>query len=75
MDSELMLRIDKEKCKGCKLCIEVCPQKVLGMDGGVNKKGIQYISVQYPDRCTKCGLCALVCPDCAIEIIDNSNGD
>ena len=72
MESEIKvkLKIYNEKCKGCKLCVDVCPQNVLEMDGRVNKKGMQYIIIKNPEKCTQCGLCALVCPDCAIELIE-----
>ena len=69
--TELTLKIYNEKCKGCKLCVEVCPKKILEMDGRVNKKGLQYIVIKDRDKCTQCGLCAMVCPDCAIEIMED----
>ena len=68
----LKLVIDKEKCKGCRLCIEVCPGKVLAIGEAVNRKGERYVVVKNRDKCTLCGLCALVCPDCAIEITEES---
>ncbi|MDD5634871.1 MAG: 4Fe-4S dicluster domain-containing protein [Candidatus Omnitrophica bacterium] len=61
-------RIDAERCKGCELCISVCPKKLLGKKGKVNKRGIQYIILKDADNCTGCALCAMICPDCAIEI-------
>ena len=60
--------IDKEKCKGCLLCIGVCPQKNLIVSKEVNAKGYQYVKLEDPDICTGCGLCYIMCPDCSIEI-------
>ncbi|MEA3489637.1 MAG: ferredoxin family protein [Candidatus Omnitrophota bacterium] len=60
--------IDKERCKGCLFCIEVCPQKILEVSEGINKRGVRYVVMRDPDKCTGCGLCVLMCPDCAIEI-------
>ncbi|MGD2278822.1 MAG: 4Fe-4S binding protein [Candidatus Omnitrophota bacterium] len=67
---KLKLMIDKERCKGCLLCINVCPQKALGLSTAVNKKGNRYVILKHPDKCTCCGLCAIICPDTAIEIAE-----
>ena len=65
---EEKLTIDKERCKGCMLCIKACPQGVLEASSKVNKRGLHYVAIKDIDKCTKCTLCAMVCPDCAIEI-------
>ncbi|MEJ2587163.1 MAG: 4Fe-4S binding protein, partial [Deltaproteobacteria bacterium] len=31
--------IDRERCKGCHLCIEVCPNGVIEVDESLNAKG------------------------------------
>ena len=71
MDKEPKLEINIEACKGCLLCIDICPQKVLAVSDKVNKRGLRYVVLTDPEKCAKCGLCALVCPDCAIEILSN----
>jgi len=60
--------IDKEKCKGCALCVWVCPMKVLSMSEDVNRRGLSYAVMDDPSRCTGCGLCYTICPDCGIEV-------
>ena len=65
--------IDKEKCKGCMLCIDVCPRKMLAPGNEVNRRGMQYITAKDDEKCTGCGLCFMVCPDCAIEITEEEN--
>jgi len=60
--------IDKEICKGCGLCISVCPKKVLGISKVQNLKGFFPAKVTYPEKCTSCTFCGLVCPDIAIQI-------
>ena len=61
------IKIDREKCKGCMLCIAVCPKKQLQADSALNKKGINPVVFMNVD-CNGCALCALVCPDMAIEV-------
>ena len=64
----MKIKIDIEKCKGCRLCEMVCPMNVLGRSEEVNSRGTQYVVLKYPDKCTGCGLCVLMCPDCALEL-------
>lgn len=59
--------INIEKCKGCELCIEVCPEDTLALSKQVNQKGYLY-AVKVEDTCTGCTNCALVCPDGAITV-------
>jgi 2-oxoglutarate ferredoxin oxidoreductase subunit delta len=69
------IEIDKELCKGCGLCITVCPKEQIEISEHLNKKGY------YPARfkaenaaegddtpCTGCALCGVTCPDVAIEV-------
>ena len=60
--------IDKEICKGCGLCISVCPKKALSISKVQNSKGFFPAEVTYPEKCTSCAFCGLVCPDIAIQI-------
>jgi len=60
--------IDKDRCKGCELCVAVCGQHVLTMAKKLNVKGDHYADAQNPGLCTGCQQCALICPDAAIEI-------
>jgi len=60
--------INKEKCKGCLLCIVACPKGLIKMDQKLNKKGVKPVSCDDNDECRGCMLCAVVCPDCCIEV-------
>ena len=60
--------IDPERCKGCTLCITVCPNNVITLSEKSNSKGYFPAEATGPD-CTGCANCAVVCPDCAIEVI------
>ncbi len=60
--------IDSEKCKGCEVCISVCPQNILRMSGKVNSKGYIYAELFDKDKCTGCANCGIVCPDGVITV-------
>ena len=56
------LRIDEEECKGCGLCIEACPPKVISLSERLNHFG--YRTALYLGRgCTACGICFMACPE------------
>ncbi|HZZ38787.1 MAG TPA: 4Fe-4S dicluster domain-containing protein [Acidobacteriaceae bacterium] len=56
------LRIDADECKGCGLCIEACPPKVIQLGERLNPYG--YRTANYVGAgCTGCGMCFLVCPE------------
>ena len=57
-----LLRVDVEECKGCGLCVEACPPKVIGMNERLNHFG--YRTATYAGAgCTGCGICFMVCPE------------
>ena len=60
--------IDKELCKGCELCVELCPKNVLGMTEELNSKGNNFSNAIAQDKCIGCRICALVCPDACVSI-------
>ena len=56
------LRIDTDECKGCGLCIEACPPKVIHLSDHLNPYG--YRTAAYAGAgCTGCGMCFLICPE------------
>ncbi|MBN1638427.1 MAG: ferredoxin family protein [Ignavibacteriales bacterium] len=59
--------IDIDVCKGCHLCVEVCPSKTLAAGNKVNQKGYLYV-IKVNDECTGCTNCATICPDGAITV-------
>jgi 2-oxoglutarate ferredoxin oxidoreductase subunit delta len=62
------IRIDKEKCKGCLLCIGVCPKGHIVLGHSLNKKGLRHVEYKGGEDCLGCMMCAQVCPDCCIEV-------
>ena len=75
------IKIDREKCKGCELCVHFCPKNCIAIDDSYNSRGYRPaipISIdglsstscagQTVDGCTGCAICARICPDIAIEV-------
>jgi 2-oxoglutarate ferredoxin oxidoreductase subunit delta len=59
--------IDVDACKGCDLCIDACPPRVLEMTTTeVNARGYRY-PVLFAG-CTGCKICAQVCPDFCFQV-------
>ena len=60
--------IDMERCKGCGLCITVCPKNSIVVSDDSNKSG--YFPAQAKNtECTACTRCAIVCPEGIIEVL------
>ena len=65
--NKLTFRTDN--CKGCGLCVDVCPKGVLALaEVVINKKGHHPVTAVKPDLCIACAFCATMCPDCIIEV-------
>ena len=63
-------KFDFEKCKGCELCLDACPKKIISIKKDTfNKKGYYAAGLDDAKKCTGCALCAIMCPDCAIEVV------
>lgn len=60
--------IDSGVCKGCGLCIFVCPVQTLRQGAQRNAKGY-LVPEADATRCTGCSTCEYVCPDMAISIL------
>jgi NAD-dependent dihydropyrimidine dehydrogenase PreA subunit len=55
----MAVKVDKEKCTGCSVCVEVCP---------VNAIKIKKDKAAISDECVECGACVNQCPNEAITI-------
>lgn len=68
-----LYQIDSDRCKGCGLCVDVCPKKVLGLSQTNNFKGYFPVYRMNESACVLCGTCCIMCPDVAITITPVEN--
>ena len=63
------VNIDMERCKGCGVCVHVCPKQVLALQKSVlNQAGHTPVAMAHPEACIGCAQCALMCPDQVLEV-------
>ncbi len=55
------VQIHAEACRGCRMCVDVCPTKVYDFDAGQTKAVIR-----QKEDCFGCLSCAYLCPSQAI---------
>ncbi|CAD5244124.1 2-keto acid:ferredoxin oxidoreductase subunit delta [Thermococcus camini] len=60
--------VDTFLCKGCGVCVEMCPRKVFEWSKELSEKGVHYPVPVNAEKCVKCKLCELLCPDFAIAV-------
>ena len=64
-----ILHLQEELCKGCGLCVNACPKKILAVSKSkLNHKGHAPVECTDPAACVGCASCALMCPDCVITV-------
>ena len=64
-----VLTFDKDRCKGCELCVAICPKHILALDEKtVNRKGYHPAALTDPEQCVACASCARMCPDSVITV-------
>jgi MinD superfamily P-loop ATPase len=55
------LRLNDEKCNGCRMCVEVCPHAVFVI---ADKRA----KIVDRDACMECGACEMNCPEDAVSV-------
>jgi 2-oxoglutarate ferredoxin oxidoreductase subunit delta len=61
--------VDERYCKGCGLCIRVCPRDIIVLDPDtITDKGYHPAKLVDESRCNGCASCAVMCPDVAITV-------
>jgi 2-oxoglutarate ferredoxin oxidoreductase subunit delta len=64
-----MVVIDRDRCKGCELCVLACPAHVLRLaEGEFNLKGYHPVEAANAEACTGCAVCAIICPDVVFTV-------
>lgn len=56
------VEVAEEECKGCGLCVEACPPRVMKLGEGLNGHGYHPASYRGAG-CTGCGVCFYACPE------------
>ena len=63
------LTFKEEICKGCGLCVSVCPKGILELSKDrLNIKGHHPAQLKDEEACVGCASCAVMCPDCVIKV-------
>lgn len=62
------VQFEKNRCKGCELCVNFCARGCLEMSEDLNAIGYRYARLVNLEKCTGCGLCADMCPESSIRV-------
>lgn len=62
------IEVDREHCKGCGVCVSICPTKAISLNQEVNSKGYNFCYMSAPDACIGCQACGMICPDSVITV-------
>lgn len=63
-----MVIFNENLCKGCGLCVNACPKKIITLTDKLNAKGYHPAGVTEQEKCISCAFCATMCPDCVITV-------
>ncbi len=62
------IEVDEDLCKGCGICVEVCPPRVIDLSDRISLRGYHPARLTDANGCTGCAVCGKMCPDLAIEV-------
>jgi 2-oxoglutarate ferredoxin oxidoreductase subunit delta len=66
------ITIDAEYCKGCNLCVHVCPRGALSKGVETRSKKGYLMPVGDPEKCVLCRMCEAICPDFSISVSEEA---
>ncbi len=61
-----LLVVDKDRCKGCGNCVEICPYDALVIGDQKTPRG--YFYPNEIGKCVACKQCVYMCPDFALSL-------
>ncbi len=64
----MKIEISQKYCKGCQICVNICPKKVFSKSKLRNNYGTEMPEASSPENCVACRLCEKMCPDGCIDI-------
>lgn len=63
IDDAAVSTVDQRKCSGCKICLALCPYRIISFE---EEQGTAQINQTL---CKGCGICVAACPSTAIELM------
>ncbi|MEM3615477.1 MAG: 4Fe-4S dicluster domain-containing protein [Candidatus Methanomethylicia archaeon] len=67
--------VNERYCKGCEICMEICPKKVFEMSKELSSRGYHIAKPVRENECITCHQCELYCPDQAIAVLEEDHGE
>lgn len=64
-----VIRVDLDKCIGCRNCVDVCPMDVFYFAPEEGKSVLA-----YPENCQNCGQCCVNCPTRSLGLSNETYG-
>ena len=64
-----VIRLDLNKCIGCRNCVDICPCDVFYFNEGAHKSVLA-----YPENCQSCGQCYLNCRGRSLGMVNDMYG-
>lgn len=69
----LVAMIAVEHCKGCGICTEFCPPKILVLGDQINSYGYRVVEMTDITACRGCLRCTRMCPDVVFTLSGKEN--